>query len=45
MERYEIVKNIMNEKNLKMIPASIYVKLNNLYTPKTPKAPKTPKMN
>ncbi len=37
MKRYEIVKKVMTEKNLKMIPASKYVKANNLYTPKNKK--------
>jgi hypothetical protein len=37
MNRSEIVKKIMKEKNLKMIEASKYVKENNLYTPKAKK--------
>ena len=35
MKRYEIVKKIMEEKGLKMIEASLYVKANNLYKPKS----------
>ena len=35
MKRYEIVKKIMEEKGLKMVEASKYVKANNLYTPKS----------
>ena len=35
MKRADIVKKIMEEKGLKMIDASKYVKANNLYTPKT----------
>lgn len=37
MKRYEIVKKIMDEKGLKMIEASKYVKINNLYIPKSKK--------
>lgn len=34
MNRPQLVKKIMNEKGLKMIEASKYIKNNNLYTPK-----------
>lgn len=34
MKRGDIVKKIMEEKGLKMIEASLYVKANNLYKPK-----------
>lgn len=40
MTRAEIVKRIMNERGLKMIEASKYVKANNLYTPKSKAEPK-----
>lgn len=35
MKRYEIVKKVMKDNNLKMIEASKYVKANNLYTPES----------